>query len=127
MENNKNCLIDVLKLIDNIQKCSTRQDNEDSSCQRPILGLNTNISVFNTRPVTFFLCNNTQLSLTYYVDNQPFTSNTFRIENINDNCVTIRLLAPNVGSGFTSTNEFATININCICAIKCLNDISLNL
>ncbi len=127
MSDNKNCLIDVLKLIDNLQKCSLQQGSFDNTCSRPFLGMSSTISFFNTRPVTFFLCDNTQLTITYYVNGVANTSNVFRIEDINDSCVTVRLLVTNSDGTFTSTNETALINIDCICAIKCLNDISLSL
>lgn len=127
MSDNKNCLIDVLKFIDNLQKCSLKQDLCDNTCSRPFLGMGNTICCFNTRPVTFFLCDTSQLTITYFIDNVCHTSNVFRIEDINDSCVTVRLLARNEDGSFTSTNETALININCICAIKCLNDISLDL
>lgn len=126
MSDSRNCIIDVLKLIDNLQKCVTRDDQIDNGCARPFLGI-TNLSYFNTRPVTFFSCDNTRLEITYYVNNVPLTSNVFRIENVEDSCVTVRLLATNEDGSLTATNETAIINISCICAIKCLGDISLNL
>lgn len=127
MSDNRNCLIDVLKLIDNLQKCSLKQDSLDNGCARPFLGMGNNISYFNTRPIMFFLCDNTQLTLTYYINNVPYTSNVFRIEDINDSCITVRLLTTNEDGSHTSTNETALVNIDCICAIKCLSDISLDL
>lgn len=126
MNDFRNCLSDVLRLIDNLQKCVLKEDSFDNSCSRP-LGIGSNISYFNTRPVMFFSCDNTQLSITYYVNGTPNTSNVFRIEDVNDSCVTVRLLATNPDGSFSSTNETAIININCICAIKCLGDISLDL
>lgn len=127
MNDSKNCLIDVLRLIDNLQKCVTHEDSIDNGCVRPFLGIGSNISYYNTRPVTFFLCDGSQLELTYYVNNVPTTSNVFRIEDVNDSCVTVRLLATSDDGTLFSTTETAIVNINCICAIKCLNDISLDL
>ncbi len=127
MSDNKNCLVDVLKFIDNLQKCSLQQDTFENGCSRPFLGIGTTISYFNTRPVTFFLCDNTQLALTYYVNGVATTSNVFRIENVDNSCVTVRLLATNPDGGYTATNETALVNVNCICAMRCLNDISLDL
>ena len=121
-----NCIYDVLKLINNLQKCVLNEDSFDNSCSRP-LGIGSNISYFNTRPVMFFSCDTTQLNITYYVNGTPNTSNVFRIEDVNDSCVTVRLLTTNTDGNIISTNETAIININCICAIKCLGDISLDL
>ncbi len=119
MDNNH--LIDVLRLINNLQKEATIPTN--SSCTKPLLG---NIDSFNTRPVTFYSCNNSLLTVNYYVDNVLNTSSVFRIEDVNNSCVTVRLLAQDEDT-YTATNEFATININCICAIRCLNDINLTI
>lgn len=127
MSDKKNCLIDVLKFIDNLQKCSLQQDSFDFGCARPFLGIGNTISYFNTRPVTFFLCDNTQLALTYYVDGAAVVSNVFRIEDVDDSCVIVRLLSTNDDGTYSSTNETALVNVGCICAMRCLNDISLDL
>ena len=120
MDCNKNCLIDVLASIDSMQKSITKINDE--GCLRPILGFSG--AIFNTRPVAFYTCDNTRLTITYYVDGTATTSDTFRIENVSDDCVTVRLLAAS-DTTFTATNETAIINIDCICAIMCLDDISL--
>ena len=120
MENNTNHLLDILRLINNLQKKVICQDND--TCTRPILGQN-NIFAYNTRPVSLYLCNNQELTITY----SEGTSSIFRVENIDGNCITVRLLTTNETGDIVSTNEFATVNINCIAAIRCLSDISLTL
>ena len=116
-----NHLLDILSLIDNLQKNITNNDNNlNNPCLRPIIGPNQPI-FFNTRPVTFYLCNNTPLT----VNGTDFTTSIFRVENVNNDCVTVRLLID--GDPITSTNEYATININCIAAIRCLDDINIAL
>ena len=120
MENNTNHLLDILKLINNLQQSVVCQ-NSNNTCTRPILGINNTLQ-YNTRPVTFYLCNGELLTITS--NNESYS--TFRIEKIDGNCVTVRLLT-NQETGIVSTNQFATININCICAIRCLNDVSLTL
>ena len=122
MENNRNHLLDILSLIDKLQK-NVICGNNDNTCTRPILGLN-NILTYNTRPVTMYLCNNTPLEINYIVGEETFTSSIFRIESIDDNCITVRLLTETDGI-ISSTSEFATININCVAAISCLPDVSL--
>lgn len=118
---NNNHLIDVLKLINHLQKEATIPTN--ASCTKPLLG---DVNSFNTRPVTFYSCNNSLLTVNYYTDNTLNTSSVFRVEDINNSCVTVRLLAQEEGA-YVATEEFATININCICAIRCLNDINLTI
>lgn len=124
MNDGRNCIIDILNLIDNLQNRAAQIDEIDNGCLRPFLGT-TAISNYNTRPVTFFSCDTTQLSFTYYVNNVALTSNVFRIENVGDTCVTVRLLTQNDDGSFSATNETALINIDCICAVKCLSDVNL--
>ncbi len=121
MNNNGNHLLDILTGIYNLQTMATNGLDGNNSCTRPMLGLNNN---FNTRPVTFYLCNNTELSIQYPTGGDPATANstTFRVEGINSSCVTVRLLAAGTDGTFTSTGQFATVNIDCIAAIRCLAD-----
>ena len=50
-------------------------------------------------------------------------------EKVNECCVLLRILKPAANptaiSPFTATNEFITINLNCICALRCLDDVVL--
>ena len=115
-----NHLLEVLNLINNLQENATSVDN--NSCSKPILGNNT--TVYNTRPITFYLCNNEPLTINY---GDGLESSIFRVENVCSDCVTVRLLNQKDDGTITITDEMATINIKCIAAIKCLNDISLSL
>ena len=59
-------------------------------------------------------------------DGTTICSSVFRIEKIDGNCATFRVLAPNTdtttGYPYEATNSFFTMNLNCLCAIRCLND-----
>lgn len=120
MENNENGLLNIIYLINGLQKNAITDTN--SGCTKPVLGTNNN-TIYNTRPISMYLCNNSPLTITY----ETGESSVFRIENINGNCVTVRLLATNENNEYVSTNEFATISMNCIAAIRCYSDISLSL
>ena len=124
LENESSHLLDVLRLINNLQRSVTNNNDINNSCARPILGITNNL-IYNTRPVSFYLCNNTELSIEYTTAETTATSTIFRVESIDNSCVTVRLLTTDATGTITATNEFATININCIAAIRCLNDISL--
>jgi len=124
LENNRNHLLDILSLINKLQKNIICFD-DDNTCTRPILGLN-NLLTYNTRPVMLYLCNSTPLEIEYTENETSTTSTIFRVENIDGNCVTIRLLAQNDGV-ITATNQYATVNIDCIAAVRCLADVSLSL
>lgn len=120
MENN-NYILDILRLINNLQNNVINNDL-NSGCTKPFLG-NNDLALYNTRPVSFYLCNTSPLTITY----PDGESSVFRVENIDGNCITVRLLATDENDNLISTNEFATVNINCIAAIRCLNDINLTL
>lgn len=55
-------------------------------------------------------------------------SNVFRVEKIDGCCATFRVLAENTDDTtsatipFVATNSFFTMNLNCVCALRCLPD-----
>ena len=132
MNNNECCCLGkLLKVIDVLQKNANGSDCFDESCTRPYLGSSPNIICFNTRPVTFYTRNGSLFTTSYSIDGSSYTSSTFRVENVDKCCVKCRILRKNpdssdVNRAFIATNEFITINLDCICAISCLDDIIIN-
>ena len=131
--NNKEicCLGKLLKVIDILQRNASGNDCFDESCTRPYLGSSPNIICFNTRPVTFYTRNGNIFTTTYTLNNVTNTSSTFRVESVDDCCVKCRILRPNPDTtdttrAFLATNEFITINLDCICVISCLDDIIID-
>ena len=131
--NNKEtcCLGKLLKVIDTLQRNASGNDCFDESCTRPYLGSSPNIICFNTRPVTFYTRNGNIFTTTYTLNNVTNTSSTFRVESVDDCCVKCRILRPNPDTtdttrAFLATNEFITINLDCICVISCLDDIIID-
>lgn len=130
-DNTKNTsLAEILEVI----LCLQQSKNEcciDNSCSRPFLGPNADIICFNTRPITIYsCCNNTLWTMPYTLNDASNTSSVFRIESLDDECATFRILAPNPDQAsalpYVSTDEFFTIKLSCIGAIKCLNDTIVN-
>ena len=125
MCNNNNCedLRDVLCTIVKIQKQGECFDEGITSCDRPFLGNNNN-SLYNTRPISFYTCpSNTLWTMPYTLNGSENTSSVFRVEAVEDCCCTCRVLAPSEEEGtFVSTDSFFTINLNCVGALRCLND-----
>ncbi len=114
------CIADILRNIICLQE-KTRCDKGD--CSKPYLGPNRCIC-FNTRPVMLFNCNGTPW---VFPSGPNETSSVFRIEKLNDCCATFRVLEPdreNNGQYF-ATCEFFTIDLKCVCAIKCLDDVEI--
>ena len=130
MENFNNCLARILNVIKILQDNATKINCDDLSCTKPFLGTNTNMLCFNTRPIMLYLCNNSSVTLNYInSDGLDATTNVFRVENVTDDSVSVLLLEEStVGdvTTYTSTNTYATINLDCICAIRCLPDIILS-
>ncbi len=131
--NNKDtcCLGKLLKVIDILQRNAGGSDCFDESCTRPYLGSSPNIICFNTRPVTFYTRNGNIFSTTYTLNGTTNTSSVFRVECVDDCCVKCRILRVNPDTTdmnriYLSTNEFITINLDCICVVSCLDDIIID-
>lgn len=133
---NRCCFEKVLKLIERLQKSCDCQEEIDNTCLRPFLGTPANLECYNTRPITFYGCDNNLISVDYnvVVGGTTFTgrSDTFRIERTNGCCAVVTILIPNPDTNATArpyitTNQTATINLDCVCAIKCLADTIVDL
>ena len=132
--NSSNCIADILNVINILQQNASCGENCLDTCDRGFLGCNMPTIGCNTRPVMLYTCNNTlwQMPTTktnVSCDDTGVTcSSVFRVEKIDGNCCTFRVLADNTDETtqatipYVATNSFFTINLNCVCALKCLND-----
>ncbi len=105
------------------------------SCDRPMLGGGPSCLVCNTRPVMLYTCssNGTPWRMpitkdsTASCDGTTITcSSVFRIEKIEGNCCTFRVLQDNPDTTslypYVATNSVFTIDLGCVCCIRCLTD-----
>ncbi len=130
-ENNNlecSCLKDLFKTIIKLQKqdfkcCSS------GGCDRPFLGPSPSLSCYNTRPINLYNCQTGELwSISYTLpDGTTSVSDVFRCESIDDCCLTCRILIDNLDGTYTSTNQFFTINLNCVSAVRCRPDVFIAL
>lgn len=129
-ENNtcENCIADILKVILLLQQSVCKNDCCLETCDRGFLGQNSS-TFLNTRPIQLYTCSGGNTPLAMPISKSPTetgTSTVFRLEKLDDCCATCRVLAPNteVGSVFPyeATNSFFTINLNCVCLLRCLED-----
>jgi hypothetical protein len=136
MNENNCCFTKTLKLIDILQRSSEQEDCFDNTCSRPFLGVNVPSLCFNTRPVTFYGCNNNLITVNYtaVINGETLTgeSGVFRVEKVDNGCLTVSVLIPNPDTTDTirpyiTTNNTATINLNCVCVLKCLPDTIVDL
>ncbi len=123
------CFSKLLKVIDILQKNSCGELCSDESCTRPFLGGSPTIICYNTRPVTFYTCN--IFTASYQVGGETRTSSVFRVERVDGCCVKFRILEANPDQSdptrsYLATNQFITINLDCICVISCLADIIID-
>ena len=127
-ETANNCIYEILKTILVLQREANVTDCCLDTCDKKCLGCTPSVCFFNTRPITLYTCGccNTALQIPVSkLPNETTTSNVFRIEKLDDNCATFRVLVPTVEDDtvtYTSTNSFFTINLDCICVLKCLAD-----
>lgn len=117
IERNCNCIGNLAKRIIKLQK-NNNYNYPDGGCSRPFLGPDT-LEYFNTRPVSLYNCCTGEIITIE-------DSTIFRLESIDECCLTCRILNFDNGT-YTSTNDFFTVNLDCISAIKCYGDINLAL
>ena len=129
-----NCINEILCVILVLQE-NACPDNCLQTCDRPVLGGGTNCLICNTRPVMLYTCggNGTPWSMPITKDStatctgsSATCSNVFRVEKIEGNCCTFRVLAQNTDetslNPYISTNSFFTMDCSCLCCIRCLTD-----
>lgn len=126
-KNNDCCFKDILKVIDVLQRNVEKCEEMDETCARPFLGNFVFGDVFNTRPVTFYAKDGSLYEIPFTMDGMEGVSSVFRVEKVNDCCVTVEVLAeskcPTRERPFVRTGQFATINLECVCVLKCLDDV----
>ena len=134
MCNNNNdcsCFSRIIERIIGLQQHGDARCELDG-CDKPFLGNMVNTICLNTRPITFYGCSGTNFSFPYTLNGETGTSQIFRVEALDECCCKCRVLAPNPDTTtvatypYVATDDFFTINLKCICAIKCLGDTYIN-
>ena len=131
-----NYITEILSVILVLQD-NACPDNCLETCDRPMLGGGTNCLICNTRPVMLYTCssNGTPWSMpiakdtTLNCSGETITttcSPIFRVEKVEGNCATFRVLAQNPDetsiNPYVTTNSFFTMDCGCLCCIRCLSD-----
>lgn len=126
MVNNDSCCIaKILKVIEILQNNTCCSPACDEGCDRPILGPTASVLCYNTRPINLYTRAGGLFTATYTTaDGTEATSTTFRVEQVNNCCAKLRILV-NTDGVITSTNSFITVNLKCMCAVSCLDDVAL--
>lgn len=124
------CIAEILKVINILQQnANCCGDACLDTCDRGFLGNTSTTLNANTRPIMLYTCcgNGTPWSMPISKDpTETTTSNVFRIEKIDGCCATFRVLQPNPDTEspipYVTTNSFFTMNLDCCCVLRCLND-----
>ena len=134
--NSSNSIADILKVILILQQNACPETCLDS-CDRPMLGGGANCLICNTRPVMLYTCcgNGIPWSMPTCKDQNTACmdvgdcSPVFRVEKLDGDAATFRVLVPNIqddnccnSQPYLATNSFFTMNLGCVCTIRCLND-----
>lgn len=127
MCDDKSCLTSILETILCLQ--NSKDDScEVLGCDKPYLGPTPSLVCYNTRPINLYNCTTgCRWSFPYTLGSVNGTSSVFRLENLEGNCCTCRVLAQNPDTSssepYVLTSTFFTINLDCVSAIKCLPDV----
>ena len=124
----ENCIPDILKVILLLQQSVCPNDVCLQTCDRGFLGQNST-TLFNTRPVVLYMCGANGDPLAMPISRDPAvteTSTIFRLEKLDGCCATFRVLTPNLDTTslfpYVATNSFFTVNLDCVCILRCLDD-----
>ena len=119
MCNNGNCLSKILEKIILLQQ---NRNTNINGCNKPFLGTDPTIDA-NTRPINLYCCcTNSIWTIPYNYNNTEGSSSLFRIESLNNNIATFRILIEEA-DGITATNDYFMIDLDYVSCIKCLNDV----
>ncbi len=126
------CIAEILTVISILQhNASCCGDSCLDTCDKGFLGNSTNCIGCNTRPIMLYTCCGNGVPVSMPISKNPdeeTTSSVFRVEKIDGCCATFRVLATNPDQTevatipYVATNSFFTMNLNCCCMLRCLND-----
>ncbi len=129
---NESCrqIAEILAIISVLQQNACNSETCLDTCDRGFLGCGANSLTCNTRPVMLYLCNGEPLRMPIEKDStadcpEAGCSSVFRVEKLDGCSCTFRVLARSTddsSSTFVSTNSFFTMNLNCVCCLRCLSD-----
>lgn len=135
----------ILKVIVALQDNAEENCEAVKTCDKPFLGPSEHKRCFNTRPIMLFTDDGEPFKMPFenecceeeccddehsdceenHNHKKERKSSIFRVEKVDDNTATCRILekcCDDDDDEFCDTDSFFTINIGCICVIKCLRD-----
>ena len=130
------CISEILTVINILQNNAECSESCLDTCDRGFLGCSVSSVGCNTRPIMLYTSNGNGTPWRMPTVKEDITctdtlatcSNVFRVEKVDGCCATFRVLAANPDSEeaatipYVTTNSFFTMNLNCVCCIRCLQD-----
>ncbi len=130
------CISEILTVINILQDNAQCADTCLDTCDRGFLGCSVASVGCNTRPIMLYTSagNGTPWQMPTTKTNsvcgtdEVTCSNVFRVEKVDGCCATFRVLASNPDTEeaetipYVATNTFFTMNLNCVCCCRCLQD-----
>ncbi|MDM5153863.1 CotY/CotZ family spore coat protein [Bacillus sp. DX1.1] len=125
------CVCDVVKFIDELQSACV-DFICTSNCFNPMLGMPSSGMKANTRVFSLYSKDATIFVADFLTDNCTIDSSEFfRVESVDDCCAVLRVLkledSGNLGiCKFNKTDQCIIVDLNCFCAIACVEDTVIN-
>lgn len=101
----------TVRKIDQLQKEATLQ-SACEGCEGSLFA-----TIYNTKPVQFYLCSGNVFTV-FIPDYTGTEVNLFRIEEVREDGVILRLLTVTDGT-VTCTNNTAILDLDCCCGMQC--------
>lgn len=117
---NKNCIYETVKRIDQIQK-EVLLENNCVGCEGSLFS-----RLYNTKPVSFILCSGERFTAELEAGATPVTTTYFRIQEIKGNCVILQLIDFSGETPVCATNT-VVFDLECACGIQCYAPITCTL
>lgn len=118
------CIKNLLKLICLLQDNSKIDCLDIDNCTRPFFGQANNYIYYNTRVISLYTKKGNLFTAEYMNNNTEQTSSIFKVISVDDNTAKL-LILNDTNNTIISTNNYITIKLSCIGAIRCLQDIAI--
>lgn len=128
VKNDSCCVAKILKVIEVLQNNASDEPCDNAGCDKPFLGPTRHSKCYNTRPINLYTKNGNLFTAEYTNNCVDTISSIFRVEHVDDCCCKLRILAYDTAKHtYSATNNFITVNLKCMCAVACLNDLALDI
>lgn len=112
--NNTSYILRTLTRIDQLQK-EASVENKCDGCEGSLVS-----RIYNTKPISIYLCSGNMLEVS--VPNTTIQTGLFRIENIQNDAVILRILYRQ-NDDVVCTKYTVIVGIDCICSLQCFDPI----